>query len=237
MPFQTTVNAQPAPGLEGGFASANDHFSSLTPGNGDPTLPTYSAWIAGAAGVIVGRFGFGNVTNGQVTNAHPGTSNPRVGFIHRYHPVVITSFLGASAMLLYGGQEVDLVDAGDFWCRFAAGGTVGQKVFASYADGSAVAGTAGSPPTSAAGNVTTTNGSPNLTGVTAGNLLPGQPISGTGIPAGTYVVSTSGTTAVMSANATASATVAATVTTAYETRFYVNSPAAAGELAKISPRG
>ena len=60
-------------------------------------------------------------------------------------------------------------------------------------------------------SVTTVNGSPNLT-LAAANLLigAGQSITGAGIPASTTIVSVSGTTVVMSQNATASATVTAT---------------------------
>lgn len=63
-------------------------------------------------------------------------------------------------------------------------------------------------PTSAGFNVTTTSGSPNLTGV-AGTLRPGQPIAAAGVPEGAYILSvnTGSGTAVMSDNATASATV------------------------------
>lgn len=243
MPFPSTVNANPAPGLEGGWASANDHFSMLTPGNGDPAVATYAAWKVGAGtatlpGVIVGRFAFANTANGQVTSAHPGVATVRCGFVHRYHPVVITTFLGENAMTLYAGQEVDIVDAGDFWCKFAAGATAGQKVFALYADGSAVAGTAGSPPT-ATGVTWNQNNSVNVTNVAGGTLYAGQPVSGTGIPAGAYVVSVSGSTAVLSAATTGGSTTgnAVTQTTAYETRWTVDSPAAAGDLAKISTRG
>lgn len=236
MPFQTSVNANPAPGLKGGWASGNPRFSLLTPGNGDPALQTYAAWTAGPAGVIVGQFAWANTATGVVTSAHPGVSTVRSGFVHRYHPVVITTWLGETSMLLTAGLEVDIMDSADVWALFAAGATVGQKVFASYADGSAVAGTAGSAPTGTPFNVTTTNGSPNLTAV-AGTLVPGQPISGTGIPANTYIVSVGSGTAVMSANATASATVSATPTTAFETRWFVDSPAANGDIAKISTRG
>lgn len=238
MPFQTSVNANPAPGLEGGWASANPHFSRLTPGNGDPTLSTYSAWVAGPNGVTVGRFTFANTATGVCTSAHPGVSTTIVCALHRYYPVIITTWLGQSSMVLTSGLEVDPMESADLWYRFAAGATVGQKVFASYADGSAIAGTAGSPPTATGVTVTTSNGSPNLTAVTGGTLLPGQPVSGTGIPAGAFIVSATGTTAVLSANATASGTgVALTQTTAIETRWFVDSPAAAGDIAKISTRG
>jgi hypothetical protein len=60
-------------------------------------------------------------------------------------------------------------------------------------------------------SVTTTNGLPTVT-LAAANILigAGQTITGAGIPASTTVVSVSGTTVTMSANATASATVTAT---------------------------
>lgn len=53
----------------------------------------------------------------------------------------------------------------------------------------------------------TTSGSPNIT-FTAGGLTPvqGQFVTGTGIPSGTYIVSFTTTTAVLSANATATNT-------------------------------
>ena len=60
-------------------------------------------------------------------------------------------------------------------------------------------------------SVTTTNGNSTVTLATANILIgAGQTITGAGIPAGTTVVSVSGTNVVMSANATASATVTAT---------------------------
>ena len=238
MPFQTSVNANPAPGLEGGWASGNPRFSLLTPGNGDPALQTYAAWTAGPSGVIVGRFGWANTATGVVTSAHPGVSTVRNGFVHRYHPVVITTWLGETSMLLTAGLEVDIMDSCDVWAKFAAGATVGQKVFQSYADSSAIAGTAGSAPT-ATGVTVSMNNSVNLTAVAGGTLVPGQPVSGAGIPAGAYVVSVGSGTAVISAATTGGAAtgVAVTQTTAFETRWFVDSPAAAGDIAKISTRG
>lgn len=54
---------------------------------------------------------------------------------------------------------------------------------------------------------TTVNGSPNITALSSvTGVNPGASISGSGIPAGTYVISVSGTSAVLSANATAGAT-------------------------------
>jgi hypothetical protein len=62
-------------------------------------------------------------------------------------------------------------------------------------------------------SVTTSNGTPNLTGITA-PLVVGQPISGTGIPSGTTIIAVGSGTATMSANATATGTINAIITTA-----------------------
>lgn len=238
MPFQTAVLTEPSPGLEGGWASVNPHTSMLNPNTGDPTTSGYSSWKVGAGGVIVGRFAFCDMLTGLVTSAHPGTANVRVGFVHRYHPVLIPGYLGSTFTGLYAGQEVDPADGGDFWARVAAGASPQQKLFASIADGTVIAGTAGSAPTATGVTVSTTNGSPNVTAVAGGTLYPGQPVTGTGIPANTYVVSTNAATAVLSANATATGTgVAITQTIAIESRWFADSLAPAGGLTKISTRG
>lgn len=234
MPFQKIVNTDPAPAVEGDFASANPRASMLAgPG----------ALTAGAVGVTVGRFARAKDSDGTVTNADPGVAC-RIGFVHRNQPALITAWLGASSMLVNSGLEVTLFEAGDFWCRFAAGAAIGQKVFANYADGAGIAGTDGSPPTGAVVTGDTTNASPTLTvtGVTSGALAVGQPVSGTNIPAGAYIsalgTGTGGVgTYTLSANATGTA--AGTTVTALgadDTGFWVHSLAGNGELAKISDR-
>ena len=227
--FQVAVSAQMAPGIEGGWSGANPHFTL--------TNPDEAQWVVGTGGVIVGRFAWGNTANGKLTSAHPGVSTVRVGFIHRDQPVYITGLTLDSSMTLTVGQMVDALEDGPVWARFAGGATAGQKVYASYADGSCSAAATGAASTTTF-SVTTTNGSPNLTAVGAGAVA-GQPISGTGIPAGAYLVSvnTGASTAVMSANATASGTVTATATTNYETAWTVRSNCLSGEVAKISVRG
>jgi hypothetical protein len=233
MPFQSSVNAQPAPGLEGGWASVNPHASRLQPSTGDPTEAAYASWKVGASGVIVGRFAFCQISTGLVTSAHPGTTGVVVAFVQRDQPVFITAYLGQASNLMYAGQEISVLDACDVWCRFAAGAAAISPVYASYADGSAIA-SAAAPTTTY--SVTTTSGSTALTGIGAGAVA-GQPISGTGIPAGAFLATLTGTTGTLSANATASGTVTATATTGFLTRWTTDSAAAAGELAKISTRG
>lgn len=184
--FQTQVNSDPAPAVEGDFASANPR-SSMLAGPG--------ALVAGALGVIVGRFARARNDNGQVSNGDPGVANA-LGFVARQgNFATITAWLGQSSLTVYSGREITLHTSGDFWARFAAGATKGQKVFANYSDGTAVAGTAGG---SVAGATVTAVGGAVFTGaiaattltvsaVTSGTISVGSVLSGSGVTASTTV--------------------------------------------------
>lgn len=228
MPFQSVVNTDPAPAIEGDFASANPRRSLLA----GP-----SQFVAGPGGLTVGRFAWANTVTNYANNFNNG--GLLMGFVHRNQPVVITAWLGEAVMTVTQGLEVTLFDGGDYWARFAAGATIGQKVYANTATGVVTAAATGAP-TTATVTANFTSGSPTMT-VTAGSgLLIGQPVTGTGIPAGTYIsafgTGTGGTgTYTLSANATATNTgVTVTYASTVETQFYVHSLAASGELAKIS---
>lgn len=248
MPFQTSVNAYLAPGVVGGWASANPHVSLVQPNNGDLSDPTSGSWKVGTTGAIVGNFAFADVVTGLASNIHPGTGvlfsattagRIRVGFVQRDQVSLITTYLGEDTLDVQPGFGITLLAAGDVWALFAAGAAVGSFVFASYVDGSPVAGATSTPPTTATITADVTSGSANLANVSAA-LFPGQPIAGTGIPAGTIVVSYNATagTAVMSQNGTATnAGVTLTVTTAALTPWRVDSLAGNGEIAKISVWG
>lgn len=229
MGFQTSVASQPSPGIEGGFHGANPHYTLTNPDEG--------MWVAGQEPPMIGRFAWANTANGQVTGAHPGVGTVRIGFVHRDQPAVIAGLLVGQSNHVVAGQGIDLLEDGPVWARFSAGATIGQKVYAAFADGACSAAASGAPAT-ASRSVTTTNGSANIT-YSGGAIHPGQPISGTGIPANATIVSVNAGagTAVLSAAATAAGTVTATVTTNFETAFVVRSTAGAGELAKISVRG
>lgn len=296
--FQRQVNMFPAPAVEGDFASANPRASMLAgPGS----------FVAGAGGCLVGRFARARNDTGQVSNGDPGVPS-RTAFVHRDQPSLILAWLGESTMMVPPGLEMTLFDAGDFWVRFAAGAAIGNKAFASYADGSAVAAAAGSTVagaavTASAGAVVTgaiaatvltvsavtggvlhvgqvltgtgvtagttitalgtgtggvgtytvsvsqtvastaitaTGTTMDVTAVTSGTLSVGDPVTGTGVTAGTTISGFGtgtgglGTYTLSVAQQFASAAVAAAG--AKETVFYVHSIAAAGELAKISDR-
>lgn len=245
--FQTTVNAFLAPLKKGGWASTNPHVTMVPPNNGDLGLANSASWRVGASGAIIGQFAFADAVSGSVTNAHPGTGatmltgpnaaagTVRVGFVQADQLSLITVYLAGDTMQALPGQAISLLTKGDVGALFAAGASVGQFVFAKFADGSAIAQSSTTAPTTTIA-ATTTSGSANLTSVAAGAAA-GMPISGTGIPAGAYLVSVSGTTAVMSANATASGAITATITAAAYTGWRVDSLAAAGDISKISVWG
>lgn len=249
MPFQTSVNAYLAPGVVGGWASANPHVSLVQPNNGDLSDPTSGSWKVGSAGAIVGNFAFADVVTGLASNVHPGTGalfsetavgRIRVGFVQRDQVSLITTYLGENTLDVEPGFGITMLAAGDVWASFAAGAAVGSFVFARYSDGAPVAGATSSPPTFTFSG-TTTSGSPNLTSLSGGfsAAAAGQPISGTGIPAGTILVSVDAgnATAVMSANATASGAITITAESAAATPWRVGSLAGNGEIAKISVWG
>ena len=231
MAFQTSVATQQSPGIEGGFYGANPHFTVTNPDEG--------MWVAGSAGVTIGQFAWADTATGTVSSVHPGkaAATVRYGFVHRDQPAVIGAMLAGTSNTVVAGQSIDILEDGPMWARFAAGAVIGQKVYMAYADGSCVSAATGSAAT-VTRSVTTANASTTIS-YTGGAIAPGQPVSGTGIPANAYIVSVNAAagTAVLSAAATASGTVTGTFTTNYETAWIVRSTAGNGELAKISVRG
>lgn len=227
--FQTAVQLNPAYGIPGDFATSGP-FTTVPAGPGELT--------AGSSGVTIARFAWADDSTGVVSNAKPNSTSTRFGFVGRNQRAIITTYLAESSFLVNAGMEITLYNGGAFLIALpSGGGTIGQKVFAKYADGSIVLGTAGSPSTSTL-TLGTTSGSPNIT-YSGGTLVPGMPITGTGIQAGSTVVSVnSGAgTAVLSQNATATGSPTATITTTYETAFWLETQGVQGDVATISTRG
>lgn len=214
--FQSVVNIQPAPAVEGDFASANPRASALA-GAGQ--------LVAGPGGVTVGQFAW--ALNGVATNTYQ--AGAQLVFIHRDQQALITQFLSEKSMLIPAGFPVTGMKSGDYWDAFALGATAGQKVYANFADGSSYAAATGTPPTAFSGtgsvastvlNVSAITAN-SITGSIAGNVLtvtavstgavaPGQTLTGAnvvGTPTvvaqlsgtaggiGTYSLSTSQTSA------------------------------------------
>lgn len=232
--FQQSVNRRVAPGLEGDFASANPRGSMLAGSgqlvSGNATVVDRTTGLT-ATGVIVGRFARARNDTGVVNNADPGVAS-RIGFVHRDQVgLLITQYLGTSTFVMVPGREITLFDSGDFLARFAAGAVTGQKVFAAYSDGSAIAAAAGSTLagasiTAAAGGVFTGSiaaGVLTVSAVTSGALSVGDIISGPNIAAGTTIVSLgTGTGGTGTYNVSISQTAASGAVTAASTVLIVS---------------
>jgi hypothetical protein len=127
MAFPRTINVTQAPGVEGDFASANPRHSALSVAGG---------FLAGPAGLTIGRFAWADPTGTLLSNT--GTGAPTC-FIHRAEQAVIIGWLDEFSMTIPPGLEVgEMFDGGDFFARNAGvtAASRGMKAYASLADGS-----------------------------------------------------------------------------------------------------
>lgn len=198
MPFQNIVNILPAPGLAGDYASANARINVPT-GQG--------ALVAGAGGVVMGRFAWIDATGSFVVNRGSG---PPAGFVHRsFGEAMIVTYLAETGNVVPQGFEVTVHNFGDFWASNAGTNqvTIGMKAYTSFADGSVTFNTTGTPPPGAvitgsiapaAATVVTGAIAANVLTVTAvgsGVLVVGASLTGTNLTAGTTITSQTGGTA------------------------------------------
>lgn len=195
--FQTQAAYNPAPAVEGDFASTNPRTT---------VLAAAGALVCGALGAVVGRFAWLNYNQVDSDNApavvNTFGSGPVAGFVHREQQGLIEVYLQEYSMLVPAGFPITVFDGGDFWVKNngATPAQVGQKVYANYADGSASAAPTGSPngATTSAGSIAAaTSGFVGsivgnvltVTAVNSGTIYPGTTISGTDVVTGTKIVS------------------------------------------------
>lgn len=177
--FPTFVNAYPAPGAPGDFAGANIRASVIIGPN---------AFVASPGGVSIGQFAWGNPTSGIGSSYYQPSSF--LGFVHRGQQGLITNFLGASGVGVVGGDMLTLQAQGDFWGFFTAGATAGQKVYANPVTGALSSNSTGQSVTGAITSAQiSTAGVMTVNTITGTPLAVGQVITGTGVPAGTYIAS------------------------------------------------
>jgi hypothetical protein len=205
--FQTQVNANQAPAVEGDWASANPRGSVLA---GEGALVAGRGVDGGVsvAGIIMGRFGwlsFAGVDNDEapaVVNTF-GFGQP-AGFVHREQIGYITTYLGEASLVMPSGKETALFNNCDIWIknRGATYAQYGMKAFANYADGTAYFAAAGSTPPGGSGSTSSiAAGTFSATGsildnimtvtgaVTGANgIVAGGTISGTGVATGSKVL-------------------------------------------------
>jgi hypothetical protein len=218
--FQTQVNVDPAPAVAGDFASANPRSTVLAGPGG---------LVAGLSGVIVGRFAWIG-PDFRTTDSFGTTPNAPDGFVHRDQQALITVYLQGASNAVPTGFPVTLHNSGDFWAYNNGPSALkkGDTVYAGFADGgiysaaptgASATGAIGSTNTASLGaTFTATAGSPDdtqlvVTAVT-GLISVGDKLSGTGITAGTTILSQlsgipggAGTYQLSAANTTAAATV------------------------------
>jgi hypothetical protein len=198
MGFQTQVGYQPAPAVEGDFASTNPRATVLAGPGG---------LVCGAAGVIVGRFAWASSSyidaDGAPAVVNSFGSGAPTGFVHREQQGLILTYLQESTMLVPAGFPITLFDAGDFWVKNngSTQAVPGMKAFVAFADGKISFAAAGSAAGTASGSASSiAAGTSSVTGSIAGNVLtvtavgsgtvyPGTTISGTGVATGTQIVS------------------------------------------------
>lgn len=124
MGFQIQVNAQQAPAVAGDFASSNPRAAVVAPEGG---------FVAGAAGVTVGRFAW--IQPDGVTVLNTGTGKPD-GFIHREQQAFITTYLAEASNVVPVGQPVTIMRTGDYFATATGKAAVkGEKAFANLTDG------------------------------------------------------------------------------------------------------
>jgi hypothetical protein len=177
--FQSFVNNELPPGVAGDFAGANIRAS---------VVAGAFAYVATPGGVIVGVGAWANPASKLASNYYqPGSF---MGFVHRDGQAIITDFLGIDSMQIIDGDMVTVMAQGDFWGLFFSGATPGQKV---YFDGVTGALTANEPGQSVSGAITSaslaTTGILTVVTISGSPLLPGQAITGVGVPPGSYIVS------------------------------------------------
>lgn len=202
MAFQTQVNAFPAPGVAGEFASTNPRHNYMSGPGG---------LVAGPNGVACGYFCWVDTATGTIVNNY-GSGAPS-GFMHNAHQALITTYLGSATLVIPAGfMANELFDAGDFWIANNTGNAVvpGQKVYANNSTGAAVSfAPTGTPPTggsgsassiapvsavSVTGSIAITTTYPGaaavltITAVGSGTVVPGLILSGTGVTTGTAIV-------------------------------------------------
>lgn len=209
MGFQTRVNSQQAPAVAGDFASSNPRATVIAPEAG---------FVAGAGGVTVGKFAWVGA-DGRTVHSYGSAPAAPDGFVHREENALITTYLGESSNVIPVGFPVVLHRSGDFFglVEGSTAATKGAAVYAGYSDGSINIGSApaGFSATGSIGATFTATGSgTDLTASAVTGLISiGDEISGTGVPAGTTIVSqTSGTTGGAGVYVTSVATTASAAT-------------------------
>lgn len=174
--FQRSAQLQQAAAVAGDFASANPRSSVVS---------HEGTFVAGAAGVTVARFAWASAA-GVVSNAGQGVPT---GFVPRRQGVaLITTYLAETSLVIAPGFEVNLMKDGDYWVApLVNPASIGQKVFANFADGTIQTAAAGATISSFSGTASFATNVMTVTVVGTGTVKVGDLVTSAGVAAGTYV--------------------------------------------------
>lgn len=198
--FQTSVGTQPAPAVEGDFASINPRFTvDAGPGG------LISGSGHGSVGVTIGRFAWADYStvdaDGSPASVYNFGSGPPTGFVHREGQGLITTFLAHSGMIIPPGFQMTLHNGGDFWVKNngATAALLGQKAYADVGTGAVSFAATGAPGSAsvtgaiaagtASGTGTIAGNVMTITGSVSGTIQIGATVTGTGVSTGTTIVS------------------------------------------------
>jgi len=181
---QSFVNNELPVGVPGDFAGSPTYAT---------TVAGAEAAVAAAPGVTVGCFAWYNPATGIASNYYQPAS--LIGFVHREENALITTFLGYSAAQVLTGNGITLFNQGAFLGQFLGGGTVGQKVYCDPVYGTLTANATGNAVSASVTGSSLANTGVLSTGTVTGSAIAiGQVVTGTGIPAGSYIASGSAST-------------------------------------------
>ena len=193
--FQRQVNSQPAPAVEGDFASTNPRWSVLAgPGGlvaGNFLIVGHAAWVTPP----LDGDGFPAVANSF-------GSGPITGILHREQQALFTQYLQETSMQVPQGFNITLMSSADFWVKNngSSAAQVGMKAYANFNNGEFTFAATASPASgaSATGTIAAENGSwtgsitgdiMTVAGSVTGLVVPGGILSGTDVLTGTQVLS------------------------------------------------
>lgn len=196
--FQTVIHREPAPAVQGDFASYNPR-SSVIP-------PVENGFVSAATQALtVGFFGWG-ATTGLVYSSSAGAgANAALGFIARTPNIpssIITTFLAESVATLQDGMPVTLQSAGDYWINLG-GVTPGATIYADATTGAptltsnsganpdtgfkGISTTVADAVSSNATTIDVTTGILTVAAMASGAVAIGDRVTGTGVPVQTYI--------------------------------------------------
>ena len=203
-------------------------------------------WCAFAAGAVTGQKVYVNLTTGAATAAAMGSPTQAASVTAAIAANATNTFTGVIAAPVFPDTGLFVLTASSVTGTIVAGATLsgtgvptGQTIIAQLTGTAGGAGTytVSIPQTTASTTITGAYGVMTVSAVGSGALALGQPLTGSGVTAGTYITQlgtgTGGTGTYYVNNNTVVSSTTITANANLETKWYVNSSGAPGEVCMI----